>query len=453
MVLGASGSSRPTAVITDAVRRVLAGVSPHTTSGRDGAGVPARDDLVAEVLADLGPTAGMRRVINATGVLLHTNLGRAPVAALEQWRDGLDGYADVEFDLGSGRRSGRFAGLEASLCALTGSTSALVVNNNAAAVLLAVSTVSTASAGREVIVSRGELVEIGGSFRIPDVITQGGAVLREVGTTNRTHVADYRGAVCSDTAAVLSVHRSNYRIEGFTAEVGRRDLAEVARSAGVPLLVDLGGGLPDTRCGWIPGAPPRWLAGEPGVRQVVAAGADVVTFSGDKLLGGPQAGIIVGESDLLDRMRRHPLARPLRLDRVRAQMLQRVVDSYLDSTAVEVIPLWRMASVGIEELRRRAEEIVAALRSATTSEGLEVTVQPMDGTVGAGAAPGSAVPGVGIELAGPHIRPQDLARGLRNGELPVIGVVGEDRVRIHLRTVDPCDDGRLTAALSDALAP
>ncbi len=419
-------------------------------------------------LTELEATEPMRRVCNATGVLLHTNLGRAPLdgrttggsdEGVHGGRDSSSSTTNVEFDLHSGRRGRRFAGLEPSLCALTGAPAALVVNNNAAAVLLALTAVAGSG---EVVVSRGELVEIGGSFRIPDVIAQGGAVLREIGTTNRTHTADYRDAMGATTGAVLSVHRSNYRIEGFTAVVGHRELVEVARSADVPLVVDLGGGLVDTRCGWLEGGPPRWLADEPGVRQVVAAGADVVTFSGDKLLGGPQGGIIVGRSDLVERMRSHPLARAVRLDGVRAEILQRTVDAYLERTAGTAVPLWRLASVPLESLRSRAAAIVDRVESSRGSTRADLEVVPMAGTVGAGAAPGSRIPGVGIEVSpgGQGPRPSlpggmsltELSERLRAATVPVIAVQGDGRLRIHLRTVEESDDAVIADALVRALA-
>ena len=460
--LGSAGTSRSGPLVRAAARRVIesqrraGGLSDTTaeSAALETADLETADletaDLVAATLAELERVSPARRVINATGVLLHTNLGRAPLA-LEQLSDpgsSAVGYSNLEFDLNTGRRGARSVGLEASLCALTGAESALVVNNNAAAVLLAVSGLA---AGREVVVSRGELVEIGGSFRIPDVITQGGARLVEVGTTNRTHVADYRGALGDDCAALLSVHRSNFEIVGFTSGVSCGQLAEVARLGGVPLVVDLGGGLLDSRCGWIDRSPPAWLADEPAVRQTLAAGADLVTFSADKLLGGPQGGIILGSRRLVDRLRRHPLARALRLDPLRAELLQRTVDSYLGGTACSDIPLWRMATIPTDELAERADRILDQLEDG--GEGAphgapECSVVEIAGTIGAGAAPGSAIPGVGIQLETNGATSADgILRRLRSMSSPVVGVVGQDCVRLHLRTVDPEDDRALVGAL------
>ncbi|MFV0316015.1 MAG: L-seryl-tRNA(Sec) selenium transferase [Microthrixaceae bacterium] len=452
------GGSPPIGLVRSASRRVIA---RHTTDPDAGASPGTDTDWVAAAIEELERMAPPRRVINATGVLLHTNLGRAPLdlAGITGGRSPSEGYGDIELDLRTGRRGRRFGGLEASLCALTGAEAALVVNNNAAAVLLSVSGLA---AGREVIVSRGELVEIGGSFRVPEVITAGGARLTEVGTTNRTHRADYRGALGPDTAAVLAVHRSNFTVEGFVAGVSYRELAEVAEIGGVPLVVDLGGGLVDTRCGWIDAGPPKWLCDEPGVRQTLAAGADVVTFSGDKLLGGPQAGIIVGAREALDRLRGHPLARALRLDRLRAQVLQCTVDAYLAGDVTSSVPLWRSATAPLAELAERARAITESIHADGSADPgrlpLRVTVADMDGIVGAGAAPGSVIPGVGIEVAVDANRAvagagsaamtvNELAGAMRVAPVPVVGVVGDGVLKIHLRTVEPEADARVVDAL------
>ncbi len=333
-------SAHSPALLTDALRRVTEQIRERLLAGEELVPDASQIIMMAKGVLEKSRRMDQRPVINSTGILLHTNLGRAPMAEIagEAARQAAIHYTNLEYDDATGKRGDRLSPIIALLQEITGAEDALVVNNNAAAVLLAVSGLA---AGREVVVSRGELVEIGGSFRIPDVITQGGARLVEVGTTNRTHVADYRGALGDDCAALLSVHRSNFEIVGFTSGVSCGQLAEVARLGGVPLVVDLGGGLLDSRCGWIDRSPPAWLADEPAVRQTLAAGADLVTFSADKLLGGPQGGIILGSRRLVDRLRRHPLARALRLDPLRAELLQRTVDSYLGGTACSDIPLWR----------------------------------------------------------------------------------------------------------------
>jgi len=459
---------RPEAVVREAARRVLA----TARAGSDGTGpTPAPAELLAALHAQLEAVGPLRRVLNATGVLLHTNLGRAPLApAGEPLVEGLSvgeppvgeagpaGSVDLEFDLSTGRRGHRLVGLGASLCALTGAEAALVVNNNAAAVLLAVSGLA---AGREVVVSRGQLVEIGGSFRVPEVIAQGGARLVEVGTTNRTHPADYRAALGEATAAVLEVHPSNYRVEGFTASVPTVALAGIAHAAGLPLVVDLGAGLVDAACPWLPGGAPGWLADEPGVAQTLRAGADLVTFSGDKLLGGPQAGIIVGRADLLGRLSSHPLARAVRFDRSRAGLLQSVVDAHLERTAATVVPFWRMATAPTGVLEHRAAAIVGAVAdgfgpadSAGTVAGAgfgagRCTIRRVDAVVGAGSAPGARIDDVAVRVD--TASPDGFAAALRRHRVPVVAVVRDGATWLHLRTVDPADDPELTAAISTAL--
>ncbi len=293
-------------------------------------------------------------VVNATGVLLHTNLGRAPLAV-----EPSPGALTVEFDLATGERGSRQTSVGQLLATLCGAESAMVVNNNAAAVLLVVAALA---AGRDVPVSRGESVEIGGSFRVPDVIAQSGGRLVDVGTTNRTRLADYAAAIARpdvDAAIVLKVHPSNYRVDGF---VEATSVAELA-SLDVPVVVDIGSGLIDATCPWLPGGPPAWLAGEPAAVQTIAAGASIVTFSGDKLFGGPQAGIIVGRADLVERCRRHPLARALRPGGLVLDALQQTALALIGRD-IDRIPFWRMVATPTSALRDRAEQIVANLGRA-----------------------------------------------------------------------------------------
>lgn len=382
------------------------------------------DPSSARRRADAIATALLRPVVNATGVLLHTNLGRAPLGPAPA-----RGYSNLELDLSNGARGSRSAHAAALLARLAGAEDALVVNNGAAAVLLVLAALAGDGAG--VVVSRGELVEIGGGFRIPEVLSQSGARLVEVGTTNRTRFADYERAVrtAGDAALVLKVHPSNYRIVGFTAAVEVRELA----SLGVPVAVDVGSGLLDAATPWLgqgPGVPPPWLAGEPAVRQTLDAGASLVTFSGDKLLGGPQAGIVVGSSELVERCRRHPLARALRPGGLVLAALQDVALSYLRRDGAAV-PFWRMATVPVEELRRRAGVISAG----------EVEIVDCQSTPGGGSTPGMTIPSVGLALDG------DVTAALRSFDPPVIARVHDGRTVLDLRTVDPSEDAVVAAAI------
>jgi L-seryl-tRNA(Ser) seleniumtransferase len=370
----------------------------------------------------------VRRVINATGILVHTNLGRAPLPP-EVARDLprlLDAYCDVEYDLASGGRGDRNDRAERLLCALTGAAAALVVNNNAAAVLLALAA-HLDDEHRQVVVSRGELVEIGGSFRIPDILTQVGAELVEVGTTNRTRLADYAAATGPRTALLLKVHPSNYRLSGFTAEVGAAALADLGRRAGVPLVVDEGSGL-------LRPHPAPQLAGHASLSELVAAGAALACGSGDKLLGGPQAGILVGHDDAVARCRRHPLYRALRPNRATLAALEAVLRLHLSGRPLPLDRLWPDA----DEHRRRLEEAAARL------PGCEIA--PADAYVGGGSAPERPVPGEALSLPGDDAL---LAR-LRTGEPPVVGYLREGRLILDLRSVAADDDEALLAAVHAA---
>jgi L-seryl-tRNA(Ser) seleniumtransferase len=396
------------------------------------AAIAAGDPDSARERAETVRRALLRPVINATGVLLHTNLGRAPLAV-----DHAAGYSNLELDLSSGRRGSRQAHAAGLLAAACGAEAAVVVNNGAAAVLLVLAALA---GGRAVAVSRGELVEIGGGFRIPDVMEQSGATLREVGTTNRTRRADYEraidgGAGGAGASLVLKVHRSNYRITGFTEDVGIAALAGL----GVPLVVDLGSGLLDEATPWLPGGPPPWLVGEPGARQALAAGAGLVTFSGDKLLGGPQAGVVAGRADLVEHCARHPLMRALRPGGHVLAALQDVALAYLRRDGA-AIPFWRMATVSVDELRRRAEAV-------TASAGPHVAVTETVAVTGGGTLPGVEIPSAGVCVDGDH------AARLRAGEPPVVARVEQGRTLLDLRTVDPANDKAVAEALAGLSAP
>ncbi len=367
-------------------------------------------------------------VVNATGVLLHTNLGRAPLAHHQ------DAAAlTVEFDLSTGQRGSRQAAVGQLFAQLCGAESAMVVNNNAAAVLLVVAALA---AGRDVPVSRGESVEIGGSFRVPEVMEQSGARLVDVGTTNRTRLADYERAIARadvDAAMVLKVHPSNYRVEGFVEETSIAQLATLD----VPVVADIGSGLVDATVPWMKGAPPAWLAGEPAAVQSIADGADLITFSGDKLLGGPQSGIIVGRADLVEQCLRHPFARALRPGGLVLASLQRTALIYLDRRAGTDIPFWKMVATPLAELEARAEAIVAAVADLHPTARVERT----EALPGAGSAPGVTMPSVGVVIDG------DVLEVLRRYNTPVIARSRDSRTSLDLRSVDAADDSTVIAAL------
>ncbi len=367
----------------------------------------------------------LRRVINATGVVLHTNLGRAPLAdeALEAMRSTAT-YSNLEFDLDKGVRGSRYAHCVRLLCDLTGAEDALVVNNAAGALVLSMSTVGL---GRGVAVSRGELVEIGGGFRIPEVVERSGASLVEVGSTNRTRADDYKEVVASGEAeAILKVHRSNFRITGFTEEASVAELVAIAAEHAIPVIYDLGSGLmlPAENIG---------LPEEPRAEASVSAGADAVVISGDKLLGGPQAGIIVGRAELIGRMRKNPLCRALRVDKVTLAGLEATLRLYLDPQRVlERIPTLRMLSMDDDTLKDAAETLVGVLAAA----GVSCAVVPTKGAVGGGTYPGVELDSWAVELEGPK-GAQALANALRDGSPPVVGRLVDDKLRLDVRTLLP----------------
>jgi L-seryl-tRNA(Ser) seleniumtransferase len=408
--------------------------------------IASEDDAAAwldeRVLAGLASAIApsLRRVINATGVVLHTNLGRAPLAAeaIARIAEIAGGYTNLEYDLPAGGRGHRHAHAEHLLRSLTGAESALIVNNNAAATLVVLAAIA---AGREVIVSRGELVEIGGGFRVPDVMAQSGAVLREVGTTNRTRLADYSAAISERTALILRVHPSNFRIDGFTERPSAADLAELAHRFTIPLFEDLGSGWPGTD-----DALPA-LAGEPSIRESLDAGVDLVSASGDKLLGGPQAGLVLGRRDLVDRVRRHPLMRAVRADKLTYAALEATLALWAQVPSRSSIPVHRMLTMPVDEIERRASAFVAHVAGV---HGLSCELIDGASTAGGGSAPGSALPTRLIAIAIDRRSPDDIDRGLRAHDPPVVARIEHDRVVIDLRTVQPGEDAEIERAIRAA---
>lgn len=428
--------------IVDALRAEAAAIR------RRPADATASDDVVAAIerrtierLASV-TAPSLRRVINATGVIIHTNLGRAPLARAAAERAALlsAGYTNLEYDLTAGARGKRDVHAERLLCRLTGAEAAVVVNNNAAATMLVLASLA---AGREVIISRGELVEIGGGFRIPDVLAQSGAVLREVGTTNRTRVADYAAAISDRTALLLRVHPSNFRIEGFTERPSLPDLVELGRRFTLPVVEDVGSGyLESSRL--VDADEPRTAAlhDEPRVIESVGAGADVVMFSGDKLLGGPQAGIIVGRRDLVDRIRSHPLMRALRVDKLTYAALEATLEEYAAGRERTTVPVAAMIATPVRAIEQRARALTDALVKcgvrAATADGVS--------TIGGGSAPGATLPTCLVVVEHASHSANDLEQWLREQAVPIIARIERDRLVLDLRTVDPLDDERIASA-------
>jgi L-seryl-tRNA(Ser) seleniumtransferase len=404
----------------------------------EGEPAPTLDALASQTaeLAAVAARGTLHPVLNATGVIIHTNLGRAPLsAAARRAMDAVaSGYSNLEYDLEAGERGSRHQHAEALLRRLTGAEAALVVNNNAGAVLLALSSLSS---GREVVISRGQLVEIGGGFRIPDVMLQSGARLVEVGTTNRTHPEDFERAIGPATALLLRVHSSNFRQVGFTAEVSLPDLVRIAGVASLPVLDDLGSGTLLDTTGF--GLPP-----EPMVQASVAAGAGLVTFSGDKLLGGPQAGLVVGQERLVSQLRRHPLARALRVDKVTLAALQATLLHYWRGEAEREVPVWQMIAMPLATLESRA----AAWQTTLAETGIPAEVLPGESTVGGGSLPGQTLPTCLVAI--PCSAPQEMAAALRRGRPPVVARVAGNRLLLDPRTVPEEATGDLLSAVGAA---
>jgi L-seryl-tRNA(Ser) seleniumtransferase len=412
-------AGEPAPLIVAAARSVLSRAREEIAAGHE------PGDLVERTWAELAAVRApaLRRALNATGVIVHTNLGRAPLpeAALARALEVGRGYSNLEYDLAAGGRGSRQDHVAGILRRLTGAEAALVVNNNAAAVMLALAALAE---GREVLVSRGELIEIGDGFRIPDVLARSGAHLREVGTTNRTRAADYERAIGPETAVLLRVHQSNFRVVGFTEQPTVEQLAAVARRHELPLVDDLGSGVL------------AYLEGEPSAKESLAAGTDLVCFSGDKLLGGPQAGIVAGRADLVERLRRHPLQRALRADKLTLAALEGTLGLYLEpDRALREVPVLRMLNEPVEAVRARAERLAAAVGGE-----VEETVA----RVGGGALPLAELPSFACAVD------ERLAEPLRADELPVVGVLRDGRLLLDCRTLTDAEAGEVAAAVAAA---
>ena len=422
----------PRSVVLDAIRAVL-----HES--RSAATPPNEDAMDSAIATEVARRTqpSLRPVFNATGVVLHTNLGRAPLAraAIEAIARTAGGSSNLEYDLARGERGSRYGHCVQLLCELTGAEDAIVVNNCAAALVLALNSFAE---DKGALVSRGELIEIGGSFRVPDIMAKSGAKLVEVGTTNRTHADDYRRALTSDTGAIVKVHRSNFAVHGFVAEATLEDLTPIAREGNVPLLFDFGSGL-------LLSLEPYGLAGEPTARDAVRAGATLTFMSGDKLLGGPQAGIIVGEAVAISACRRNPLARAVRVDKLTLAALEATLSLYRDpERALRDVPVLAMLAAAADEVRQRATRIASRL----TSAGQSATVEASEATVGGGAFPTARIPSYAIVLAGDAVATE--AR-LRTAAQPIVARVADGRVWLDVRSVPQEQDDAFALALERAL--
>jgi L-seryl-tRNA(Ser) seleniumtransferase len=424
----------PRTLVADAVRAVVDRARQHpdsTPSDQDGWFGMIREELARREQRSLRP------VFNVTGVILHTNLGRAPLArqALDAIADTAAGASNLEYDIAKGARGSRYVHCAALLRELTGADDALVVNNGAAALVLALNTFAD---GKESIVSRGELIEIGGSFRVPDIMAKSGSILREVGTTNRTHAEDYRKAIGPATGAIVKVHRSNFEVRGFVAEASVRDLAPIARDGSLPLVMDLGSGL-------LVSLEPYGLGGEPTVAEAVADGATLVIMSGDKLLGGPQAGILVGTRQAVDACRRNPLTRALRVDKLTLAALEATLALYRDpARAVHAIPVLAMVTAPVESIRDRAGRVAGLLRERN----IACDVVASEAAVGGGAFPTARLSSSAVALGGDATA---LEHRLRASANPVVGRIIDDRLLLDLRSLMPERDNDLANAVIRAL--
>lgn len=430
--------SVPSQTVTQAVRQVLEDLRKDILSGKIEE-MPSVEALCAGIVSDASRQAesSLKKVINATGIILHTNLGRACISAraAAAAQEVAQSYSTLEYNLQAGRRGTRYSHVESLLCKLTGAESALVVNNNAAAVLLILSDMAQ---GGQVITSRGELVEIGGSFRVPDIMEACGAELKEVGTTNKTHLWDYDRAITEKTRALMKVHTSNYRIVGFSETPTLPELAELAHSRGLPVIEDLGSGcLVDLQ--------QFGIYGEPTVQDSVRAGVDVVSFSGDKLLGGPQAGIIVGKKAIVDKLKKHPLTRAMRVDKMTLAALEATLRSY-EIGAYNEIPTIAMLAVTQDQLRAKAD----ALCGLMTAAGIAAEVVPTEGQVGGGSVPTQMLKSFAVAVQPAGVNLDQLEANLRMGRPAIVGRINHDRFLLDVRTLKESDYADIVKAVGEA---
>ncbi|MFN3214736.1 MAG: L-seryl-tRNA(Sec) selenium transferase [Henriciella sp.] len=384
----------------------------------------------------------LNRVINSTGVIIHTNLGRAPLApeAIAATQAVAASYSTLEFDIGTGKRGSRHQHAQQLICELTGAEAAIVVNNCAGAILTVLSALANQ---KQVIASRGELVEIGGSFRMPDVIAQSGAQLREIGTTNKTHLADYETAISDETALLLKSHTSNYAVVGFASSPDRKDLAKLASANALPLVEDLGSGV-------LVDLAPYGLPDEPRVKDVLDAGVDVVTFSGDKLLGGPQAGIIAGRKDLIDRVKAHPMARAVRIDKLSLAALIATLDLYREpNNPIERVPVLRKLAEPIDLVYARAKQLADGLAAQS---GWQTVILSSKARAGGGSLPQQDLSSFAVALEAPPFSPDELAERLRSGPVPIIGRITKDQFLLDARTISDTETAEIIQAAGSAVS-
>jgi len=387
-------------------------------------------------------TPNMKKVINGTGTILHTNLGRAPISFGHMMRAAeiVSGYSNLEYNLEAGRRGERYSHFEKLLCKLTGAEAAMAVNNNASSVLLILSSLAK---GGEVIVSRGELIEIGGKFRIPDVMEQSGANLVEVGTTNKTHYEDYEEAITEETKALLKVHTSNYRIVGFTESVGIDELVPIAKEHGIPVVEDLGSGV-------LINLEKYGLTHEPTVQESIAHGADVVCFSGDKLLGGPQAGIIIGKKKYIDQMKKNQLTRALRIDKFTAAALELVLQEYLsEEKAIQNLPVLRMITESKADVEKRARSLKRILQNAQLAA--TIGMEPCESQIGGGSLPLERIPSMAVTIKPENISVPKLEEEMRHLSMPIIPRTANDTIYLDVRTIESCYFKKIAEMLGELL--
>ena len=419
--------STPRSVVVDAAREIIDELRREILSG-EREDTPEKDELIAEICDRITgkKKRNLRTLINATGVVLHTNLGRSNLcrAAVESVTAVADSYSNLEYDLKKGARGLRHDHVEKIIAKITGAEAAMVVNNNAAATMLCLSAMAF---GKEVITSRGELVEIGGSFRIPEIMEQSGAHLKEVGTTNKTKPSDYRNAYDPEkTGALMKVHTSNYRILGFTQEVTLKEMVDLGKEMNLPVIYDMGSGLMADLT--------RYGVDEPTVLDAVNDGADVVLFSGDKLLGGPQGGILIGKKEYIDRMKKHPLARAFRVDKMTLAAMEATFFEYLDmENAKKTIPVLQMITVSGEELQNKADRLIEAIKVRT--DAFTLGSEPCKDQVGGGSAPTVRLTGIAVSIASDTVPAERLERLFRRAETPVIVRVAHDKVLLSVRTI------------------